>query len=273
MKRIIRNITSAFALVALAASCSNSEIDELNNQPLDLPLSLSAEVSQTVTRAEGAQTVTIGTIESPIAFDLTIAGETKSMQLGVNGAVSYAEGNAPYTVSIKENETLTPNCSVTEIQNVPLTFTRDGASFSFTSSLVGNATQLSISAKKVGANRIIASTVIPMKVNCSGLYIKINQTVKEGSYILYNNVKYPVVGVTDGSACFINIEKTADQISNNEYFAVLQIKDGSVYKVQTTTAIDPSTASLYVMELTLPAQTRTISEQNTIYVAPTIENW
>lgn len=270
MKRIIRNITSAFALVALAASCSNSEIDELNNQPLDLPLSLSAEVSQTVTRAE-AQAVTIGNIESPIAFNLTIEDETKSMQLGANGAVSYVDAKTPYTVSIKENETLTPNCSVTEIQDVPLTFTRDGASFSFTSSLVGNGETLNITTQKEdGANRITAAAVIPMKVNCSGLYLKVTETVLDGSYILFNEKEYPLTSVEGGAAFFTKIDS---EISADTKFAKLVISNGSGYDVQATAAISPSTASLYVMELTLPAQTRTISEQNTIYVAPTIENW
>lgn len=270
MKRIIRNITSAFALVALAASCSNSEIDELNNQPLDLPLSLSAEVSQTVTRAE-AQAVEIGNIESPIAFDLTIAGVEKSMQLGANGAVSYAKGNTPYTVSIKDGETLAKNCSIPEIQDVPLTFTRDGASFSFTSSLVGNEETLNITTQKQdGANRITAAAVIPMKVNCSGLYLKVTGTVPEGSYILLNEMEYPLTRFEGGAAFFTKIET---EISADTKFAKLVISNGSGYDVQATAAISPSTASLYVMELTLPAQTRTISEQNTIYVAPTIENW
>lgn len=271
MKRIIRNITSAFALVALAASCSNSEIDELNNQPLDLPLSLSAEVSQTVTRAEAAQTVTIGTIESPIAFELKIASVEKSMQLGANGAVSYAEGNAPYTVSIKDGETLEKGCSVTEIPNVPLTFTRERASFSFTSSLIGNATQLDITAKKVGANRITAEAVIPMKVNCSGLYLKVTGTVPEDSYIIFNEEEYPLTSVDGGAACFIKLETG---INANTDFARLVIgNNGNGYKVNTTTEITTSAVSLYVMEITSPAQSRTISDQNTIYVAPTIENW
>lgn len=272
MKRIIRNITSAFALVALAASCSNSEIDELNNQPLDLPLSLSAEVSQTVTRAEAAaQAVEIGNIESPIAFELTIAGVEKSMQLGANGAVSYAEGNTPYTVSIKDGETLAKNCSIPEIQNVPLTFTRDGESFSFTSSLVGNGETLNISTQKeAGANRITAAAVIPMKVNCSGLYLKVSGTVPEGSYIIFNEEEYPLISVEDGAAFFTKIDT---EISADTDFAKLVISNGSAYDVQTTTAISPSTASLYVMEIASPVQTRTISDQNTIYVAPSIENW
>lgn len=270
MKRIIRNITSAFALVALAASCSNSEIDELNNQPLDLPLSLSAEVSQTVTRAE-AQAVEIGNIESPIAFNLKIADDTKSMQLGANGAVSYAEGNTPYTVSIKDGQTLAKNCSIPEIQNVPLTFTREGASFSFTSSLVGNGETLNITTqKKVGANRITAAAVIPMKVNCSGLYLKVTGTVPEGSYIIFNEKEYPLTSVEGGAAFFTKIDT---EISADAKFAKLVISNGSAYDVQTTSAISPSTVSLYVMEIESPVQTRTISDQNTIYVAPTIENW
>lgn len=271
MKRIIRNITSAFALVALAASCSNSEIDELNNQPQDLPLFFSAEVSQTVTRAE-AQAVTIGNIESPIAFDLTIADETKSMQLGANGAVSYVDAKTPYTVSIKENGTLNKSCSVSEIQNVLLTFTRDGASFSFTSSLVGNGETLNISTKKEeGANRITAEAVIPMKVNCSGLYLKVTGTVPEGSYIIFNEKEYPLKSVSSGAACFIKLETG---INANTDFARLVIgNNGNGYKVNTTTEITTSAVSLYVMEITSPAQSRTISDQNTIYVAPTIENW
>lgn len=271
MKRIIRNITSAFALVALAASCSNSEIDELNNQPLDLPLSLSAEVSQTVTRAEGNQAVTIGNIESPIAFDLTIAGVEKSMQFGSNGAVSYAEGNAPYTVSIKENEKLNKNCSIPEIQDVPLTFTREGASFSFTSSLVGKGETLNISTQKEdGANRITAAAVIPMKVNCSGLYLKVTGTVPEGSYIIFNEKEYPLTVIDGGAAFFTKIDT---EISADTKFAKLVISNGSAYDVQTTAAITTSAKSLYVIELSLQAQSRTISDQNTIYVAPTIENW
>lgn len=271
MKRIIRNITSAFALVALAASCSNSEIDELNNRPLDLPLSLSAEVSQTVTRADAAQTVEIGNIESVIAFELTIAGVEKPMKLGANGTVSYAEGNAPYTVSIKDGETLTPNCSVSEIQNVPLTFTREGARFSFTSSLVGNGETLNITTQKEeGANRITAAAVIPMKVNCSGLYLKVAGKVPEGSYIIFNEKEYPLTSVNGGAAFFTKIDT---EISANTDFAKLVISNGSAYDVQTTAAISTSTASLYVMELSLQAQSRTISDQNTIYVAPTIENW
>lgn len=271
MKRIIRNISSAFALVALAASCSNSEIDELNNQPLDLPLSLSAEVSQTVTRAEAAQTVTIGTIESPIAFELKIAGVEKSMQLGTNGVVSYTEGNTPYTVSIKDDETLVKNCSIPEIQSVPLTFTRDGASFSFTSSLVGNGETLNITTKKQeGANRITAAAVIPMKVNCSGLYLKVTGTVPEGSYILFNEEEYPLTSVEGGAAFFTEIET---EISADTKFAKLVISNGSAYDVQTTTAISTSSKCLFVMEISLPTQTRTISEQNVIYVTPIVENW
>lgn len=272
MKRIIRNITSAFALVALAASCSNSEIDELNNQPLDLPLSFSAEVSQIITRAEAAtQTVEIGTMESSIAFNLTIAGVEKSMQLGANGVVSYAEGIAPYTVSIKDDETLAKNCSIPEIQNVPLTFTRDGASFSFTSSLVGNGETLKITTQKEnGANRITAAAVIPMRVNCSGLYLKVTGTVPDGSYIIFNKEEYPLTSVEGGAAFFTKIDT---EISADTKFAKLVISNGNGYDVQATAAINPSTASLYVMELSLQTQTRTISEQNTIYVAPTIENW
>lgn len=270
MKRIIRNITSAFALVALAASCSNSEIDELNNQPLDLPLSLSAEVSQTVTRAE-AQAVKIGNIEGSIDFKLTVEGVERTMLLKSGGAVSYAEGNAPYTVSIKENEKLNKNCSITEIQNVPLTFTREGASFSFTSSLVGNGETLNITTQKQeGANRITAAAVIPMKVNCSGLYLKVTGTVPEGSYIIFNKEEYPLTSVDGGAAFFTKIDT---DISANTDFAKLVISNGSAYDVQTTAAITTSAKSLYVMELSLQVQSRTISDQNTIYVAPTIENW
>lgn len=266
MKRIIRNITSAFALVALAASCSNSEIDELNNQQ-NLPLSFSAEVSQTVSRAE-TQSVQIGEITEGIVFDMTLGENTKSMLLKSNGVIAYSAEADKFTVnSVNDKPALSP----LTIDNVPLTFNRDGIDFSFNATLANATESLDVTGKVV-ENVMVASTVIPMKVNCSGLYIKVNETVADNSYISFNNEEYPLVSSEKGfAACFIKLESSASLISTDTYFALLTSGD-KIYKLKVSTEINPSTNSLYVLDVP-QALSRTMSGQNAIYVIPAIENW
>lgn len=166
MKRIIRNITSAIALLAVAASCSNNELDNMT-QNKELPLELNAVVGQSVSRADASsQELNFGAISEDINFDLTVGNlGTKSMKLSSGGSINYDEG-----VAFEVNPAVEYQMTAT-VENVPVSFVKDSETFGFESNL---SIDKSVRLTAVSNGTITAKGTLDFSIQTSGLYVKLN---------------------------------------------------------------------------------------------------
>lgn len=273
MKRIIRNITSAIALLAVAASCSNNELDNMSEKQ-ELPLELKAEVAQGISRAK-SQAMTFVTISEAINFNLTVGdlGE-KSMNLLSGGTISYADEESKFIV----NPAIPYTMSAT-INEVPVSFTKDELTFIFNTTLSLNKSIQPGTSE--GGSSISATAVLPMDVMSSGLYVKLNYgkaipdgtTVKSFADDFANDLQISEDGELRKSSdnnsiiYFVKLDKA---IESGAKILEVVIPGDKGYDVTVSSAIDNTQNKLFVTEAELTATaTASRSSQGSAVVANT----
>lgn len=259
MKRTIRNITSAIALIAVAASCSNNELDNMS-QNKELPLELKAEVSQGISRTE-SQTMRLGEFSQPVNFNLTVGelGE-KSMNLSSNGVIAYVNEESKFVV----NPAIPYTMSAT-INEVPLSFTKDELTFTFNTTLsVNKSIQPGTSD---GESSISATAVLPMDVVSSGLYVKFNygKAIPKGTIVksfaddFESELQFSENGdlrTTADNNSIVYFVKLDKNLNADDKILDIIVSGDKKYEITTSAAIDRSLNKLFVTEAVLSSSTR-----------------
>lgn len=257
MKISAKNIAALCAVMVMAASCSNEELNQLSEQN-NLPLDLTATVGSLQSRA--AQTVTFGDLSDGISFSLSLSAEganSKSMLLTNGGVVAY-QGAEKFTVNPAKAYTLTAS-----IENVPMKMTREGVDFALKLNLkAAEGKTIQPEVIRGAEEKLVAKAVLPLEVATNGLCIEFTSTQEPVSIttkvngpeetITLSTEQVPTNFKKAGKNKYIYVTTLSQEVSAGEV-AYVTIANDNGYAITITADIPADGASLYVVSAAHPA--------------------